>query len=50
MIVDGEVIIENGHSTRVDEEELYARAREASRNVLQRMERNAPADRGPHTP
>ena len=50
VIVNGEVIIENGHSTRVDEEELYARAREASRNVLRRMGRNGPADRGPHTP
>ena len=38
VIVNGEVIIEKGHSTRLDEEELFARVREASRDALLRME------------
>lgn len=38
VIVNGEVIIEKGHSARLDEEELFARVREASRDALLRME------------
>ena len=48
VIVDGEVIVQNGHSTRVDEEDLYARAREASRRLLRRMERPTRSSRWPH--
>ena len=39
VIVNGEVVVEKGHSTRVDEEEVYARSREASRRLLKRMNR-----------
>ena len=39
VIVNGEVVVEKGHSTRVDEEEVYARSREASRRLLKRMGR-----------
>ena len=39
VIVNGEVVVEKGHSTRVDEEEVYARSREASRLLLKRMNR-----------
>ncbi len=43
VIVDGEVIVEGGHSVRVDESTVYARARESARRVLARMGRSAPA-------
>ena len=42
VIVDGEVIMEGGHSARVDEATVYARARESARRVLARMDRSAP--------
>ena len=45
VVVGGEVIIESGHSTRVDEEEVYAGVREASRRVLERMGSSAPTHR-----
>jgi len=47
VIVDGEVILENGHSTRTDEEELFTRSRETARDVLRRMGRELPAGRWP---
>jgi cytosine/adenosine deaminase-related metal-dependent hydrolase len=47
VIVDGEVIVENGHSTRFDEEELFSRCRETSRSLLQRMGREPPTGRWP---
>ena len=39
VIVAGKVVVEKGHSTRVDEKEAYARTREASRRLLKRMGR-----------
>jgi hypothetical protein len=47
-MVNGEVIVEKGHSTRVDEEEVYARAREAARRVLRQMDQRLPPQRWPH--
>jgi cytosine/adenosine deaminase-related metal-dependent hydrolase len=37
VIVDGEIVVENGHSARVDEEALFARSREASKSLLKRL-------------
>ena len=37
VIVDGKVIVANGHSTRVDERAVYERARVAARGLLKRM-------------
>jgi 5-methylthioadenosine/S-adenosylhomocysteine deaminase len=37
VIVDGRVIVENGRSTMVDEAEVYARADEAARRVIDRL-------------
>ena len=37
VIVDGKVIVANGHSTRVDEQAVYERARVAARGLLKRM-------------
>ncbi len=48
VMVNGEVIVEKGHSTRVDEEEVYARAREAARRVLRQMDQRLPPQRWPH--
>jgi len=42
VIVDGEVVIENGSSTRIDEEELFARSREMSNALLERIGRKPP--------
>ena len=42
VIVDGKVIVERGHSVRVDEASVYARARGSARRVLERMGRSAP--------
>ena len=36
VMVNGEVIVDNGHSTKVDEEEVYARSRESSRWLSER--------------
>ena len=47
VMVNGEVIVEKGHSTRVDEEEVYARAREGARRVLQQMGLEPPLQRWP---
>jgi len=46
VIVDGRVIVEDGHSTMVDEEEVYARADAAARRVVDRIGGRA-ADRWP---
>ena len=48
VIVDGRVVVENGHSVRVDEEELFARSRETSVKLLQRLGRGLPECRWPH--
>ena len=40
VIVDGEVIVENGASARVDEERVYAEVRSAARHLLTRMGRS----------
>jgi 5-methylthioadenosine/S-adenosylhomocysteine deaminase len=45
VIVGGEVIVERGHSTRVDEERIRARARAAARQLLARMGRGVPQPR-----
>jgi cytosine/adenosine deaminase-related metal-dependent hydrolase len=39
VTVEGEVIVENGRSTRVDEELVYAEAHQAARGLLERMGR-----------
>jgi cytosine/adenosine deaminase-related metal-dependent hydrolase len=38
VIVDGRVIVANGHSTRVDEQAVYEQARVAARELLKRMD------------
>ena len=46
-VVDGKVIVEKGHSTQVDEQAVYERARAAARRLLKRM--NWPIEpRWPH--
>ena len=47
VIVDGQVIVENGRSTRIDEEALYAESRDVSRKVLKKLGRVLPAGRWP---
>ena len=47
VIVDGNVVVENGHSTRTDETELFARSGETSRTLLERMGRDLPTGRWP---
>ena len=47
VIVNGEVVVEGGHSARVDEEEVYARSREAYRRLLERMGGAPPSHRWP---
>jgi 5-methylthioadenosine/S-adenosylhomocysteine deaminase len=37
VVVDGKVVVANGHSTRVDEQAVYERARVAARGLLERM-------------
>jgi 5-methylthioadenosine/S-adenosylhomocysteine deaminase len=37
VVVDGEIIVANGHSTRVDEKAVYERAGAAARGLLKRM-------------
>ena len=48
VIVNGRVIVENGHSTRVDEEEVYARSREATHELMKRWDASPLAPRWPH--
>ena len=48
VIVDGQVIIEKGHSTRVDEQEVYAQSQESSLRLLKRMNCDLPSHRWPH--
>lgn len=47
VIVNGNVIVQNGHSTQVDEEELFAKSRETSTEVLKRMNRKPPVGHWP---
>ena len=47
VIVDGKVVVENGRSARIDEEELFARSRETSVDLLQRISRQLPTGRWP---
>ena len=47
-MVDGKVIVENGHSTRVDEEEVYARSREATRRLVEKWDSPPLSPRWPH--
>jgi 5-methylthioadenosine/S-adenosylhomocysteine deaminase len=42
VLVDGEVVVEGGQVTKVDEGEVYARADAAARRVLARMGRSVP--------
>jgi 5-methylthioadenosine/S-adenosylhomocysteine deaminase len=46
VIVDGQVIVEAGRSTRVDEEHACAQAAAAARRLLGRMGRGAPVPEG----
>ncbi|MDA1348629.1 MAG: amidohydrolase family protein [Chloroflexi bacterium] len=48
VMVDGKVIVENGHSTRVDEEEVYARSREATRRLVEKWDSPPLSPRWPH--
>ena len=48
VIVNGQVIVEGGHSTRVDEKEVYARVREATRELIKRWDASPLAPRWPH--
>jgi 5-methylthioadenosine/S-adenosylhomocysteine deaminase len=47
VIVDGQIIVANGHSTRVDEQAVYEQARAAARGLLKRMNWPIPT-RWPH--
>ena len=47
LIVDGEIVVENGQSARVDEEELFALSRETSSRLLERLGRRPPQGRWP---
>ena len=47
VIVNGEVIVKRGHSTRVDEEEVYARSRQAARRILEGLDLSPPPPRWP---
>jgi 5-methylthioadenosine/S-adenosylhomocysteine deaminase len=38
VIVDGQIVVSNGHSTRVDEELVYERANDAARGLLKKMD------------
>lgn len=42
VLVDGRVVVENGHLVHIDEERLYAQAEEAARRVLERLGRRPP--------
>lgn len=48
VIVNGEVVVEHGRSTRIDEEELFASSRDTSRELLKRMSLGLPKGRWPH--
>lgn len=48
VIVNGEVIVEHGHSIRVDEEEVYAKSREAANRILEGLDLSPPPPRWPH--
>ena len=48
VIVNGQVIVEGGHSTRVDEEEVYARCREVTHELIRRWDASPLAPRWPH--
>ena len=48
VIVNGEVIIEEGHSTRVDEQEVYARSRETTRWLVKEWNAPSLSPRWPH--
>ena len=37
VIVDGEVVLRDGHTTRVDEQAVYARSRESIKAVFARL-------------
>ena len=47
VIVNGQVIVEDGHSTQVDEEELFAKSRETSLGIFTRVGRDLPTGRWP---
>ena len=48
VLVNGKLIVENGHSTLVDEEEIYARSREATRELMKRWDSSPLSPRWPH--
>ena len=48
VIVNGQVIVEGGHSTRVDEEVVYARCREVTHELIRRWDASPLAPRWPH--
>jgi cytosine/adenosine deaminase-related metal-dependent hydrolase len=43
VIVDGKIVVSDGHSTRVDEEVVYTRANVAARALLKRMNWSIPS-------
>ena len=48
VIVNGKVIVDGGHSTLVDEPEVYARSREVTRDLIQRWNMVPATHRWPH--
>jgi cytosine/adenosine deaminase-related metal-dependent hydrolase len=46
VLIDGEVVVEDGHCVRVDEEQVFAEARAASAELLAQMG-HSPAPRWP---
>lgn len=47
VIVNGKVIVQNGHSTRIDEEKLFAKSRKTSLEILNRLNHEPPTGRWP---
>ena len=47
VIVNGKVIVQNGHSTRIDEEKLFAKSRKTSLEILNRLNHEHPTGRWP---
>ena len=43
VIVDGQIIVKGACSTRVDEQEIFARSNEISQDVLERLDRSPPS-------
>ena len=48
VVVNGEVIIEAGHSTKLDEIDIKVRANEKVQDLFQKMDRAIPSGNWPH--